>query len=119
MQSFYKDIEIPLKNALQITLDRLIDAAHRSRPEEQPRTVGIGREGEPIITSAAQTLPVLGPNVQLAWEIESIDSTTLDLEKLRNFFTEAELRNACRRRLREYGPEQITGVVYREVAKRI
>jgi hypothetical protein len=117
VQEFYSDIEKPLRSTLQTILERLTDAVRNAANPETPAIpIGVGIDGEPIVVTPSPS-PVLGPKITLAWSVESIDRKNLDLEKLRDYLTDACLAAACRRHLAEQGPNTVRGVKYQQVAQ--
>ena len=60
---------------------------------------------------------ILGDDLTIAWAVESFDRAKLDLEKLRQYLTDACLLAACGRHLNDHGPDKISGVAYHKVAK--
>ena len=126
VKAFFDGIEKPIKEALEVVLKRLTDAAHRSRPGPDdipvsaPAPVGIDISGETIVTAKSYQSPQLTPpheEIQLAWSIEGFDRAKLDLEALRNYLTDAAILAACRKHLAGHGPHKLLGVSYCEVAQ--
>jgi hypothetical protein len=116
VKEFYDDIEKPLADALQDILNRFLYAKREgllSAGDDPGTTIGVNIEGESIATSTPLT------HIMFVRSIECIDRATVDLEKLRNFLSEACLRKACERYHRKAGNKQdvIAGVTYREVAR--
>ena len=54
-------------------------------------------------------------DINLSWEIESFDESILDIEKLRNFFSNYAYQTAIKKHLDANGPNQINGVKYKQV----
>lgn len=125
VQTFFDEIEKPLKNELQKLLDRFTET-YLSRQPNTPEdlalsgsSVGIDVSGKPIVTVSASPphSSVLGEKLAVVWEVDSIDRAALDLEKLRSYLTDAALLTACGKHLDEHGPNKIAGVAYHKVAQ--
>jgi hypothetical protein len=120
VQEFFDDIEKPLQGPLKNVLNRIADVA-RSRqpnfPADQSTGDPVARAGETPIVTNSPLAKVLGPEIELVWSVKDIDRATLDLERVRDYLTEVSLLTACRKHLKEHGPEQIKGVWHERVAQ--
>jgi hypothetical protein len=120
VQECFEDIEKSLQGALSKVLNRIADVA-RSRqpnfPADRSTADPVATAGETPIVTNSPLAKVLGPEIELVWLVKDIDRATLDLEKLRNYLTDAALFTACRKHLKEHGSEKIKGVWYEEVAQ--
>lgn len=59
------------------------------------------------------------PNIALVWQVKSYDINELDLEKLKNYFTDHAIKTAINSYIRQNGPNQLSGVDCEQtVAKR-
>jgi hypothetical protein len=127
VKSFFDEIEKPLQSASRTILKRLTDTAHRGRRyqaeppmPEPPTAVGIDVSGEAIVTSMPQQTTHSAdahPEIRLVWSIQGFDRSTLNLEALRDFLTDASILAACRKHLAVHGPHKLQGVEYEEVAQ--
>ena len=60
------------------------------------------------------------PSVALVWQVKDYDINRLDLEKLRNHFSESAIKNAIKSHIKQHGAHQILGVEYEQtVASRL
>jgi hypothetical protein len=120
VQEFFDDIEKPLQSALSNVLNRIADVASSRKsnfPADRLAADPVVKAGEAPVVTNSPLAKVLGPEIELVWSIKEINRATLDLEKLRNYLTEASLLTACRKHLKEHGSEKIRGVWYKEVAQ--
>ena len=92
-------------------------ADSRISPWDASTADPVVRAGETPESHNPPLANVLGPEIELVWSVKDIDRATLDLEKLRKYLSEASLFTACRKHLKEHGPETIKGVWYEEVAE--
>ena len=58
------------------------------------------------------------PSVPLVWQVRDYDINRLDIEKLRNHFSESAIKNAIKSHIKQHGPNQITGVEYDQTVAR-
>ena len=121
VRKFFVEIEEPLMRASKTVKERLTRAALQSRlpgPEAAVPPVAIDFQGEIVISAEQTPLEPIGQHleIQLDWYVESVDLTSVDLESLRQYFTEASVLAACRKHLAANGPNKIAGVSYKEVA---
>jgi hypothetical protein len=119
VQQVFDEIERPLGDAISDLLKKVGEDSLRRLANEPPgQTAGVTDRGEPIVSiTTQQAPPVIGENIKLIWDVGSLDRASLDLEQLRNFFTDASLMLACRKHLEDHGPWQLKGVRYHQVAR--
>ena len=58
------------------------------------------------------------PDIAMEWEMKDFDRRMIDLEQLRDHFSDNALAMAINRRLRQTGDRSLTGVVYHQVVSR-
>ena len=54
------------------------------------------------------------PSVALVWQVKDYDINRLDLEKLRNHFSESAIKNAIKSHIKRHGAHQVSGVEYEQ-----
>lgn len=91
--------------------------------QQTEQKIGEAVTGEPIVTvKVSPSEPVQErelepdvPEVQMVWQAKAFDLETVDIEKLRHYFTDYAIRLAINSHIKENGPHQIGGVVYEQV----
>ena len=120
IKTFYEDVESSLKVSLESLLRRLATTVQIAQSEagiaKEVAKVVVDNVGNTIGTGAS--LPTkLGSEIKLLWAVKSVDRATIDLELLRDHFTERSLLSACEKLLDEEGPIVVPGIEYERVAK--
>ena len=108
IKAHFTEIEKPLKAKLDALKELLGSLAETSSGSQE--ILAVSRHGEPIIEVTTRVA-----EITTGWEIASVDRRTVNLESLRHFLTDHELRRLCTRRLAKHGPHQLEGVVYAKV----
>ena len=116
VDGFFAAVSEPAEEALR-ELERRMDQAAQSvrhaTAEIDPTPVILAAD-QPVIRSGGEPSPGAPvPEEVLVWEVEAIHRPTLDLEALRDLFTERELGTVIQRHLRKAGPNALRGVTYR------
>jgi len=91
--------------------------------KENQIEIGHASSGEPIVTMATPASPIVPiieeepevPDVQLIWQAKEFDIQSLNLEKLRPYFSEYAVKSAINAHVKDHGPNQIEGVKYEQV----
>ena len=122
VKTFYEQVEGSLRISLQSLLQRLATATQTAQnasgieTENGPSKVVIDAAGNTIGTGTP--LPTnLGSGIKLLWSVKTVDRSAIDLELLRDHFTDKALLLACQKLLDEQGPIPAPGIEYERVAK--
>lgn len=112
VEAFFKSVIAPLDEALRELQHRLTDARlvaiELAAPPPEPTPDG---------KLAAAPMPVIdGTSIDAVTTVVAIDRAALDIEALRDVFTDRELMDAVQRHLRRHGPT-LAGVTYHDVAR--
>lgn len=124
VKSFYDNMEKSLKRSLDTLLRRLTTAAqvaqNETSIEEEIESSKIVVDNAGNVIGTGTSMPTnLGSDIKLLWSVKSVDRSTVDLEILRDHFTEKALLLACQKLLTEQGPINIPGIEYERIAKPI
>lgn len=113
---FFAAISTPADTALKVLGQRIERTEHSDQASAATRIVSsadhtvIGSASPPATTSHI-------PDKVLVWEIKAVNRAALDLETLRDLFTERELDTVIQRHLRKAGPNALRGVTYRKAVR--
>lgn len=127
VERFFKDMETDANSTQQSVTKALGDAALKIEQStnpvqnQKPQTKSFltdNSTGEVLgsASPAAQRGSNTFEGIDLTWEIDTIDPTTIDLEALREHFSTAVLMTAARKHLKASGPNSLTGATYKRVA---
>jgi len=116
IKTFFEEYENKLKSLDRSLTNKL--SSYMLSLEEKEKAVD---QGNPQIEDGSEDLeykeeasnqPIELPGITLQWFVESFDVNELDLESLRNYFTDAAIRNALKSHLQMHGPNLLRGVKY-------
>lgn len=115
VEDFFKDYESPLKEKKLLLQERISDFANSSEAAEKSKPTSIrsifSKPEKPVESEIDKNL-----NLNREWVISKIDIKELDLEALRSFFTENQLKMAINKHLKANGP-MLDGVKYQKKVK--
>lgn len=112
VDAFFKSITAPLDEALRELQHRLTDArlVAMEAPAPPPEHTAAP------MPDAAVPPPIDSTSIDAVTTVVAIDRAALDIEALRDVFTDRELLDAVQRHLRRHGPT-LAGVTYHDVAR--
>lgn len=128
VKTFFDGVSKPLGECLRQVEARLTEAARRARPSPAtvpvPRPVVMTETGAPVVAAAPpppvdgnDSPPMDAPELPMVWEVAHVDAAALDLEALRDLFTDRELAPVVQRWLRKHGPKPLRGATFHQVVR--
>ena len=115
VENFFKDYESSLKEKKVLLQERISDFANSSEAAQKPEPTSIrsifSKPEKPKESEIDKNL-----KIDREWVISKIDIKKLDLEALRSFFTENQLKMAINKHLKANGPI-LDGVKYEKKVK--
>lgn len=122
-----KSIDEQLSSMLSNYTNTVIEQVESSKTQEISETdsnsksevIGFTESGKPLveINNSDNTNDYLEqikiPNIKAEWYIEEFNREEIDLESLRDFFSESALNNAIKNHLKTYGANKLKGVSYK------
>ena len=137
VKEFFNQYESNLKSSLKVLSTKAIEIhetltthANANNPtcevannEENEHSLGNTANGASIVSSAlqdeaadqSQNNTIVVEDINHKWTVENFNRNMIDLEQLRNFFTDHALKNALNAHLREHGPNTLNGVTYKKI----
>lgn len=111
VEAFFKSVTAPLDEALRELQHRLTDARLVAIEQAAPFPAARPEAPPPDVTSSID-----GTTIEAVTTVVAIDRAALDVDALRDVFTDRELLDAVQRHLRRHGPT-LAGVTYHDVAR--
>jgi hypothetical protein len=112
VEAFFKSVIAPLDEALRELQHRLTDARLVAIEQAVPSAIPTPEAPPP----SAATPVIDSTSIEAVTTVVAIDRAALDMEALRDVFTDRELMDAVQRHLRRHGPT-LAGVAYHDVAR--
>jgi len=117
---FFAAISTPADDALKDLEQRMERTAHPDQPPapNAAATRIVSSADLAVILSASPPAAASQiPDEVLVWEVKAVNRAALDLETLRDLFTDRELDTVIQRHLRKAGPNALRGVTYRKAVR--
>ena len=122
-----KSIEEQLSSMLSNYTNTVIEQIESSETQKISETdsnsksevIGFTAAGKPLVEISSlenaddHLEQIKIPNVKAEWYIEGFNREEIDLESLRDFFSESALNNAIKKHLKTYGAHKLKGVSYK------
>ncbi|WP_426956948.1 hypothetical protein [Muricoccus radiodurans] len=115
---FFEEVSRPLQRALA-RVEALLTRAAAPPPPVAATPPAMAGAAAPEVVAAKPVPPAVpvAANLPLVWKAERVNRAALDLEALREHFTDTELDRAVARWLDANGPGDLTGVSWRQVVE--
>lgn len=118
-----KDIEEQLSSRLSAYTNSVMKQIKSEESDEikqhsRSEVIGFTKTGKPLVEAnnsddAEDDFKKINiPNIKSDWGIENFDRQEIDLESLRDFFSDSALNNAIKKHLHTYGANRLKGVSY-------